>query len=240
MPNRHLVSIKLDNFWDFAIFSEGMFAILPSSHRSLQAWCKKIAPGKAANCHQMHCRPSKNFRPTFAPSQLLTTPEETGPTGSSLMRASGGLSAILTQINPDGQHCVIAYASRKLQKHESNYMPFLLEMQAAIWGMDHFGTYLQGRKFTLVTDHQPLEKLGKVHTKTLNRLHEVMNTYNFDIIYKKRSEMPADYLSRNLLNAISWDSSTLQQAQNANPLLKALKTFLLNKELPMTPNASHS
>jgi len=42
----------------------------------------------------------------------------------------------------------------------------------------------------------------------------------------------ADYLSCNLVNVISWDSSTLQRAQNANPLLKALKTFLLNKELP--------
>ncbi len=71
-----------------------------------------------------------------------------------------------------------------------------------------------------------------MHTKTLNRLQEVMNTYDFDIIYKKGSEMPVDYLSRNLVNAISWDSSTLQQAQNADPLLKALKSFLLNKELP--------
>jgi hypothetical protein len=44
--------------------------------------------------------------------------------------------------------------------------------------------------------------------------------------------MPADYLSRNLVNTISWDSLTLQQAQNANPLLKALTSFLLNKELP--------
>ncbi len=60
---------------------------------------------------------------------------------------------ILTQINPDGQHCVIAYASRKLQKHECNYTPFLLEMQAAIWGMDHFTTYLRGQKFMLITDH---------------------------------------------------------------------------------------
>jgi hypothetical protein len=68
-------------------------------------------------------------------------------------------------------------------------------MQAAIWGMYHFGTFLQGRKFTLFTDHQPLKKLGKVHTKTLNQLQEVMNTYNFDIIYKKGSELPADYLS---------------------------------------------
>jgi hypothetical protein len=44
--------------------------------------------------------------------------------------------------------------------------------------------------------------------------------------------MPANYLSSNLVNVISWDSSTLQQAQNADPLLKALKSFLLNKELP--------
>jgi hypothetical protein len=44
----------------------------------------------------------------------------------------GGLGAIFMQIYPNGQHCVIAYASRKLQKHECNYTPFLLEMQAAI------------------------------------------------------------------------------------------------------------
>jgi hypothetical protein len=67
-----------------------------------------------------------------------------------------GLGAILTQIDKTGQFCVIAYTSRKLQKHECNYTPFLLEMQAAIWDMDHFSTYLQGRKFTPITDHRPL------------------------------------------------------------------------------------
>jgi hypothetical protein len=147
----------------------------------------------------------------------------------------GGLGAILTQINTNGEHCVIAYASRKLQKHECNYTPFLLEMQAAIWGMEHFNTYLRGRKFTLFTDHRPLEKLGKVHTKTLNRLQEIMNTYDFEIMYKKGSEMPADYLSRNLVNAISWEASELQQAPAADPLLKALKEFLLNSQLPHDP-----
>jgi len=120
-------------------------------------------------------------------------------------------------------------------RHECNYTPFLLEMQAAIWGMDHFSTYLRGRKFTLITDHRPLEKLGKVHTKTLNRLQEIMNTYDFEITYRKGSEMPADYLSRNLVAAISWDASDLQQAQNADPLIKAIKNFLLNKELPQDP-----
>ncbi len=101
--------------------------------------------------------------------------------------------------------------------------------------MEHFGTYLRGRNFTLFTDHRPLEKLGKVHTKTLNRLQEIMNTYDFDIVYKKGTEMPADYLSRNLVSAISWEASQSQQAQAADPLLKALKQFLLNSVLPHDP-----
>jgi hypothetical protein len=145
----------------------------------------------------------------------------------------GGLGAILTQINTKGEQCVIVYASRKLQKHECNYTSFLLETQAAIWGMEHFNTYLRDRKFTLFTDHRSLEKLGKVHTKTLNWLQEIMNTYDFKIMYKKGSKMPADYLSRNLVNPISWEASELQRAQSADPLLKALKLLLLNSQLPL-------
>ena len=144
----------------------------------------------------------------------------------------GGLGAILTQLDEKGEHHVIAYASRKLQKHECNYTPFLLEMQAALWGMDHFDTYLRGRPFILFTDHRPLEKLGKVHTKTLNRLQEAMGRYNFEIMYKKGSEMPADYLSRNVVAAVNWEQDELVRAQGQDNLIRALKNFLLNKELP--------
>ena len=150
-------------------------------------------------------------------------------------KTPGGLGAILTQVDEAGEYRVIAYASRKLQTHEKNYTPFLLEMQAAIWGMDHFSSYLRGRHFTLFTDHKPLEKLGKVHTRTLNRLQEVMNTYDFEIIYKKGSEMPADFLSRHAINAISWESTALKDEQDRDPLIKALKQFLLHRELPADP-----
>ena len=144
----------------------------------------------------------------------------------------GGLGAILTQMDEKQQYKVIAYASRKLLKHEKNYTPFLLEMQAAIWAMDHFYTYLRGRHFTLITDHKPLEQLGKVHTRTLNRLQEVMNTFDFDILYKKGSEMPADFLSRNVVDSISWEDGTLLQHQNQDGLILALKEFLLNRKMP--------
>jgi hypothetical protein len=60
---------------------------------------------------------------------------------------------------------VIPYASR----HEKNYSAYLVEMAAAVWGIEHFDVYLFDKQFTLVTDHRPLEHLGSVQTKTLNR-----------------------------------------------------------------------
>jgi hypothetical protein len=60
---------------------------------------------------------------------------------------AGGLSAILMQLDEKGQFYVIAYASRKLRKYEKYYTPFLLEMQAAIFGMETFEVHLRGQHF---------------------------------------------------------------------------------------------
>ena len=107
-------------------------------------------------------------------------------------------------------------------------------MQAAVWAMDHFDTYLKGRPFTLFTDHRPLEKLGKVHTKTLNRLQEAMLAYDFEITYKKGSEMPADFLSRNAINSISFENQDLRTGQKQDPALRALYDFLIAGTIPDT------
>jgi aspartate aminotransferase-like enzyme len=62
-----------------------------------------------------------------------------------------------------------------------------------------YGSFLQLPKrtlhFTLITDHKPLEKLEKRHTRNANRLQEAMNTFDFEVVYKKGSEMPADFLT---------------------------------------------
>ena len=106
-------------------------------------------------------------------------------------------------------------------------------MQAAIWAMEHFDTHLHSCHFTLFTDHQPLEKLGKVHTKTLNRLQEAMLTFDFEIVYKKGSEMPADFLSRNMVvDSISFDEDKIQDEQMLDPKLVALKKLLYSNTLP--------
>ena len=108
----------------------------------------------------------------------------------------GGFGAILCQPNDTGDLQVVAYASRSLKDHERNYTPYLAEMNAAAWAIDHFDVYLRGRRFTLYTDHKPLETMKTIHQKTMNRLMERLNMYDFDLQYKKGTEMPADILSR--------------------------------------------
>ena len=150
---------------------------------------------------------------------------------------AGGLGAILCQTDEQGHYRVISYASRALIKHEKNYTPFLLEMMAGVWGMEHFSTYLRGRKFTLYSDHRPLEKLGTVHTKTLNRLQQAMTDFDFVIKYKDGKEMPADFLSRNVCEAIDVFTPDLPRLQQEDPLLHTLIEYVKNHTIPANANA---
>ncbi len=51
--------------------------------------------------------------------------------------------------------------------------------------MNTFNEYLKGKKFILYTDHKPLEKMGHLHTKTMNRLQSALLEHNFVIQYKR-------------------------------------------------------
>ena len=105
-------------------------------------------------------------------------------------------------------------------------------MLACTWGIDHFEVYLKGRKFVVYSDHRPLEKLSCVHDKTLNRLKQKMNEFDFIIQYKKGSEMPADFLSRNVLEEIQIFTPELPALQNSDEFARALIVFLQHQQLP--------
>ena len=158
-------------------------------------------------------------------------------TGSSTIE--GGLGAILTQADDKGRHHAIAYASRQLKDHEKNYSPFLLEAAAAVWGMDTFNEYLKGKRFILYTDHKPLEKMGHLHTKTMNRLQTAMNEYDCIIQYKKGDTMPADFLSRqideiveNNVDAFDPFQPDLRDLQKKDEELQAINTYRTTGKWP--------
>ena len=129
----------------------------------------------------------KTIRHAIASSPCMAYPSRTGKytlqvdAAQGDVKNAGGMGAVLFQTQSDGMNRPIGYASRQLYTYEKNYPPFLLEMGAAVYGMDYFHHYLVGRRFNLLTDHKPLVPLSRTHTKTLNHLQLKMQDMHPDL-----------------------------------------------------------
>jgi hypothetical protein len=149
-------------------------------------------------------------------------------------------------LDKEGNFYAISFASRQLKDHEKNYSPILLEATTAVWGMDifnNFNKYLRGKQFILYMDHKPLEKLGHLHNKMLNRLQSALLEQNFIMQYKKGSNMPADYLSQlpaseqsnNVAKVAGFDpfQSDLYELQMKDEMLQILQNGISTNKWPM-------
>ena len=95
----------------------------------------------------------------------------------------------------------IAFASKSLTGAESHYANIERELLAIIFACIWFNTYLQEHRFTVQSDHKPLEMihLKSMHTAPpcLQRMLLQLQKYDMKIEYKPGSEMLlADVLSR--------------------------------------------
>ena len=84
--------------------------------------------------------------------------------------ASGvGLGAVLYQRDDQGDLRVVAYISRRLNVHESNYTATELECLAIVWAVtEQFHAYLFQHPFELATDHSALLQLFRTTTPKSN------------------------------------------------------------------------
>jgi hypothetical protein len=71
-----------------------------------------------------------------------------------------------------------------------------------------------------------LENLATVHKKTLNRLQEAMLEYDFVIKHKSGDEMPADFLSCNVLANIDVFNEDLPSLQKEDSFISAILNFI--------------
>ena len=83
----------------------------------------------------------------------------THPTIISADASNTGLGAVLFQVQDDGQHRPLCYASRSLSDSEKRYAVIEKEALATTWASESFSDYVLGIPFTLETDHKPLTVL---------------------------------------------------------------------------------
>ena len=111
--------------------------------------------------------------------------------------ASGrGLGAVLMQAGKP-----IAFASKSLSDCESRYANIEREVLAVVFGCERFHTYVYGTRFTVESDHKPLEMIIlKNLAAALQRLQRMLlriQPYDVQIRYRPGKEMAlADTLSR--------------------------------------------
>lgn len=107
--------------------------------------------------------------------------------------------AILAQKDNEGVQRVVACASRAFSGPERNYSQLEKEALACKWSVKRFDYYLAGSKFTLVTDHKPLETLFKSQGRAsarVTRWRLEIQEYDFTIKYKSGDKNIADPFSR--------------------------------------------
>ena len=111
-----------------------------------------------------------------------------------------GISGILYQIDPHGNHNVIAVISRCLTKCEVNYTTTEKELLAVVYAVEKFRVYLLGIRFVIVTDHQCLTFLrsAKFQNSRITRWILLLQQYVFTIEYCRGVDnVVADFFSRN-------------------------------------------
>ena len=110
-----------------------------------------------------------------------------------------GLGAVLSQ-RQGGVERVIAYGHRSLTDVERRYSQTEREALALVWCCEHFYIYLMGVKFTLVTDHKPLQFIyNRSNSKPPPRIERWvlrLQAFNYDVVYKPGPLNIADPLSR--------------------------------------------
>ena len=109
------------------------------------------------------------------------------------------LGAELSQEDDNGDERPVYYGSRHLEKAERSYSATARETLAAVFGCEYFSQYLQGRKFILRSDHNPLVWLRSMKNpkRPYNGWIIRLEQFQYEIKYRPgRLHENADFNSR--------------------------------------------
>lgn len=98
------------------------------------------------------------------------------------------LEVVLAQIQ-EGIERVIAFARLTLTEAERKYSVTQKECLALVWSVKKFWNYLEGFRFTVITDHSCLRWLHNLYNPNGRLVRWALDflKYDFDVIYRKRN-----------------------------------------------------
>ena len=171
-----------------------------------------------------------DIKSSLADATLLVHPDTNAPTSVAVDASSLALGAVLQQYQ-NGQWCPLAFFSRKLSAPERNYSTFGRELLAIYSAVKHFRYFLEGRVFTVYTDHKPLcyslATSSSRHSPREIRHLAFISEFTTDIQHISGVDNPvADALSRvDALTVPEQDLNLNQLAvdQQADPELQHLR-----------------
>ena len=130
---------------------------------------------------------------------VLRTPNFEKPFLLQTDASKTGIGAVLSQLDDECKEHPICYLSRKMLPNELNYSVSEKECLAIVWSINQLRYYLQGHKFTVITDHKALKWLDNTRNcnNRLMRWSMTLQQFTFDIQYRKGiTNINADSLSR--------------------------------------------
>ena len=138
---------------------------------------------------------------------LLVHPDVNAPTALTVDASDLGVGAVLEQ-HVDGSWQPLAFFSRQLRPPERNYSTFDRELLGLYLAIRHFRYYLEGRSFTVYTDHKPIipamAKQSDPLTTRQQRHLSYISEFTTDIRHiEGKQNVVADCLSRSTMNNVS-------------------------------------
>lgn len=141
----------------------------------------------------------ENLKKALTTPPILRLPRKGLPYSVDTDASDAQIGCVLLQTHEDGQRYPIGFWSRVMSSTERNYSTTEKECLAVVWAFQTLRQYLQGVRFTLHTDHQPLNWILNLTGSSgrLARWRLRISEFDFDVKYTKgRSHHLADTMSR--------------------------------------------
>lgn len=205
----------------------GFLGTIGYYRRFIRDFAKIVKPLTVQLKKNEELRHTKEFVETFEKckslltcSDILQYPDFSKPFLLTTDASNFALGAVLSQ-GAIGKDKPIAFASRTLSKSEENYSTIEKELLAIVWACKYFRPYLFGNKFTLYTDHKPLQYIFNLKdpSSKLVRWRLCLEEFDYDIQYRSgKQNVVADGLSR--IKCELNELNSTQTSSNENVSLK--------------------